>query len=492
MSLRIGWSQIDTTPSHLPVCLAGQFHCRISEGVDDPLQATVAVLDSGDDHVVFVSCDLVAISDAIRDAVRDEIWTIPGGPDPAKIIFHATHTHSGPEIQFDVSLRFLGRSHGVDLEVRPAEEYVQFLIGQLVVAIREAWESRQPGSMAYGLDYAVIARNRRWVDAEGRALMYGLDRNAAERFRHFEGYEDHSLNLLATYHPDGGLSGLIVNIPCPSQHSELAFRLSADFWKETREELRKRFGEDLFILSQCSAAGELTQRVIYENAANSRMLGLRKRDHRREIAVRIAETVGRILPWIEPARVDSPELIHKTKTLDLPLNDLTEKDVRDAESAIQELEADYHKEKAKIEANPVFRETPRWYIPVTEAFRRICWYRGVISRWEDQKTRATRAIEVHFVKLGDIAFATNPFEYYLDFGVQIKVRSPATQTFLVQLAGEGTYLPSPRSVAGGGYGSVAASNPFGPEGGQILAEHTVQQLRELFPASDPGKINTDS
>ncbi len=486
MSLRIGWSQIDITPSLLPVAMAGQFHSRISEGVDDPLQATVGVLDSGDDHVVFVSCDLMAISDTLRDAVRAEIRAISDGPDPAKVIFHATHTHAGPEIGFDVLLKFLGRGHGVDLDVRPADDYLQFLIGQLTAAIREAWESRKPGSTAYGLDYAVIARNRRWVDAEGRALMYGLDQNTAERFRHFEGYEDHSLNLLATYHPDGRLSGLIVNIPCPSQHSELSYRLSADYWKETREELRKRFGADLFILSQCSAAGELTQRVMYENAANSRMLELRKRDHRQEIAVRIADAIGRILPWIEQVRVDSPELIHQTETLDLPLNSLTEKDVREAENEIEKLEAEYQKEMAKIEANPALRETPRWYVPVTEAFRRICWHRSVILRWEDQKIRPTQPIEVHFVRLGEIAFATNPFEYYLDFGIQIKVRSPATQTFLVQLAGEGSYLPSPRSVAGGGYGSEAASNPIGPEGGQILAEQTVQKLRKLFPPADPG------
>lgn len=269
MSLRIGWSKIDITPPLLPVSMAGQFHSRISEGVDDPLEATVGVLDSGADHVVFVACDLVAISNKVRDVVRDEIRSIPGGPDPAKIIFHATHTHAGPEMRLDILMDFLGGGHGVDLEVRPIEEYVQFLIGQLFSAIRTAWESRQAGSVAYGLDYAVVGRNRRWVDADGKSTMYGLDQNAAEQFRHIEGYEDHSLNLLATYHPDGSLSGLIVNIPSPSQHSEHSFRLSADFWKETREELRKRLGADIFILPQCSAAGDLTSHVMFENAANS-------------------------------------------------------------------------------------------------------------------------------------------------------------------------------------------------------------------------------
>lgn len=73
-----------------------------------------------------------------------------------------------------------------------------------------------------------------------------------------------------------------------------------------------------------------------------------------------------------------------------------------------------------------------------------------------------------------------PFEPYLDFGVQIKVRSPATHTFLVQLEGTGTYVPSPRSVYGGGYGSVSASNLIGPEGGQQLAELTVRSIRAVW------------
>jgi len=492
MSIRIGWSEIDITPPLLPVAIAGQFHSRISEGVDDPLQATVGVLDSGTDHVIFVACDLVCIPDTVRDAVRAKIRTISDGPNPAKVIFHATHTHAAPEIRSGMLTEFLNSVHGVDLEIFPSEEYIEFLMGQLIMVIRDAWESRKSGSVAYGLDYAVIGRNRRWVDGDGKSLMYGLDQETAEHFRHIEGYEDHSLNLLATYHPDGRLSGLVVNIPCPSQHSEQSFRLSADYWKETREELRRRLGADLFILPQCSAAGDLSPHVIFENAANSRMLALRKHDHRKEIAMRIADAVGRILPWIEPERIDCPELIHETETLELPLNALTEKDAREARNEIEKLEIEYQKEMAKLEANPGLRETSRWYVPVTEAYRKMRWNQGVIRRWEDQKTRPTQPIEVHFVRLGEMAFATNPFEYYLDFGVQIKVRSPATQTFLVQLAGEGSYLPSPRSVAGGGYGSVAASNPIGPEGGQILAEQTVQKLRKFFSVSASEKIDKTS
>jgi hypothetical protein len=41
-------------------------------------------------------------------------------------------------------------------------------------------------------------------------------------------------------------------------------------------------------------------------------------------------------------------------------------------------------------------------------------------------------IEVHFMRLGPVAFATCPFELFLDFGNQIRARSHASQNFLIQ------------------------------------------------------------
>ena len=62
-------------------------------------------------------------------------------------------------------------------------------------------------------------------------------------------------------------------------------------------------------------------------------------------------------------------------------------------------------------------------------------------------------MELHVLRLGDVAIATNPFQLFLDYGVQIQARSPAVQTFLIQLAATGEqhayYLPTPRAVAGG-------------------------------------------
>lgn len=493
LTLKVGWASCDITPPVLPVLIAGQFHARLSEGVDDPLTATALVLATAQDQVIFVSCDLVAVSDAVKDAVRHKLAGFCHDLQPDKIIFHATHTHAAPELR-EKPLHGHStstREPGVELQAAPAADYIEFLTTRLAACISDAWKARKPGKVAYGYDFAVVGRNRRWVDQNGVSTMYGLmnSEQARARFRHIEGYEDHSLNLLGTYDMDGTLTGLLINIPSPSQESEHAYRLSADFWCETRQELKRRLHDDVFILPQCSAAGDLTSHLIFDVAAQERMLELRKHSARRDIACRIADAVEQILPAIGATADSEWVLKHSVSQLELPANQITQEHVDEAKIQAEALRQIYAAELAKLEETPALRDQPRWYVPATRAYRRMNWFLKVAERYEDQCAgrSLTHDVEVHVVRLGDIAFASNPFEYYLDFGIQIKVRSPYVQTFLIQLAGEGTYVPSPRSVRGGGYGSVPASNPIGPEGGQKLADHTVAALDTLLEIDFPAK-----
>ena len=78
--------------------------------------------------------------------------------------------------------------------------------------------------------------------------------------------------------------------------------------------------------------------------------------------------------------------------------------------------------------------------------------------------------------------ATHPVALYLDFGVLIKARSKAVQTFVVQLAGSGyaKYLPTARGVAGGAYGAIPESTIIGPEGGRELVNRTVELIDSLW------------
>ncbi len=479
-SIRIGWAEADLTPEQA-VLIAGQFHSRVSEGVADPITATALALDTGTDHAVMVSCDFVGVPDALRDAVRSRLPASCPGLDTGKVVLNATHTHTGPEPRVATA----GSGHalagtGVDLDAMPVADYVEFAVERIARAVADAWNSRLPGGVAFGEDYAVVGRNRRWVDVHGASTMYGNTDTPA--FSHIEGYEDHAVGVLATRNKDGALTGLVVNVPCSAQVSENDFVLSADYWCETRRELRRRLGGGLFILPQCSAAGDQSPHLLYGKRGAERMLKLRKHTHRQAIARRIAHAVEETLACIGTEFKRDPLLKHEAITLALPMGALTESDVRTAAAEAERLHEEYRREKQKLAAAPASRREPRWYVAVTRAYRRMKWFQAVCERFEAQKQGETFPAEVHVVRLDDAVFATNPFEYYLDFGVYIKARSKATQTLLVQLAGSGTYVPSPRSVSGGGYGSIPASNPVGPEGGRQLADATIEAIGRLWAA----------
>jgi len=90
-------------------------------------------------------------------------------------------------------------------------------------------------------------------------------------------------------------------------------------------------------------------------------------------------------------------------------------------------------------------------------------------------------MELHVLRIGDVALVTNPFELFLDYGLRIKARSQALQTMVVQLAcGSGGYLPTARAVAAGGYGARVLDGEVGPEGGQALVERSVELINSLM------------
>lgn len=499
--MNLGWAQANITPKG-PTLVAGLFHARLSEKILDPLTATAWAIESRDEHTVFVSCDLIEISDELREGVFRCLANAdpkPIGLDPAHIVLHATHTHTAP---LTSSGTFHSSSDGLNLEAVQVSDYVAFAAEQIAHAVIQAWSTRAPGGIAFGQEFAAIGFNRRWVNADGRATMYGpeaqqkqreaanaqngessfygIDSAAAETLRHIEGYDDHCIQLVAAYDLQGVMTGIVVNVPCPAQESENEFAISADWWHETRCELRRRFGEHLYVLPQCGAAGDLSPHHLVRRDAYARMLALKGRTARSEIAHQIANALAEALPHLSGAIEWNPVLKHRTETVELDEYRITEADVQQAEAEAARWRDEFEAENNRLMEKPELRSKPRWYVDVTYAKARMILNQSIIERYNRQKERPIRKAELHAIRLGDIVFATQPFECYLDFGLQIQARSPGLQTFNVQLAGSGTYLPSPRSVQGGGYGSTPASNPVGPEGGQQLVEHTVRMLHSLF------------
>lgn len=282
----IGWASKSITPTR-PSILAGQFHARVSKNVNDPITSTTLAIESGSEQAIMVSCDLVAIRDGIQDRLREMLDSKLPGFDIKKLFLNATHTHTAPEMVEETY-------PPQDKEVMTATEFTEFLISCLSEVVVEAWENRKPGGISWAFGHAVVGHNRRAVYFNGSAQMYGSTNR--EDFDCIEGYEDHSLNMLFLWDNEQKPTGVVINIACPSQVTEGEYYVSADFWHEVRTELKKRYSSDLFILPQCSAAGDQSPHFLLYSQAEENMRRRKGISEREEIAIRIANAVDYVYP----------------------------------------------------------------------------------------------------------------------------------------------------------------------------------------------------
>jgi hypothetical protein len=452
-NILIGWASKSITPTR-PSILAGQFHARVSKNVNDPITSTAMAIDSGSDQAIMVSCDLVAIRDGIQDKLREMLDSKLPDFDIKKLFLNATHTHTAPEMGE-------GTYPPQDKEVMTSTEYTEFLVDRLCEVVVEAWENRRPGGISWAFGHAVVGHNRRAVYFNGSAQMYGSTNR--EDFECIEGYEDHSLNMLFLWDHEQNPTGIVINIACPSQVTEGEYYVSADFWYEVRTELRKRYSSNLFILPQCSAAGDQSPHFLLYGQAEENMRKRKGVSERQEIAIRIANAVDYIYPLARNDIRTNVPFSHIAQEINLPIRKVTEKELDIAKQEYDKL----------LPKHPFDKNSSEHVL-----MRRS---KGLIDRFEQQKENPFHKVEIHVIRLGDIALATNPFELFLDYGMRIKARSKPLQTFVVQLAcGCSGYLPTAKAVAGGGYGGEAASNNVGPEGGQELVNQTVKLINEMW------------
>lgn len=459
--LWIGAASADITPDQ-PVALDGHRGLRVSNKVETPIVAVALALESRDgqevlEQAVMVSCDLVAIRSGILAKVRDKVKPRLPELDPAKIMLNATHTHNAP-----VTLE--GRYTLPESGIMTPTEYVEFMTSRVADAVVASWQQRRAGKVGWAQSQAVVAQNRRATYADGTAQMYG--NTNSPNFRGIEGYEDHNLDVLFFWDQQDQLVATAINVACPSQEAEGGLLLHADFWHPVRQMLRERHGENLLVLAWAGAGGDQTSRLMYGKAADERMRKLRGLTRLEEVARRI------VTGWEDAHQCASKDirseavLRHLVTEIELPHRQVTEAEVAEA-----------RKEAAKFASDPAQRWNYRWN-------------QGVVERFEAQQagTEAPYRMELHALRLGDVAIATNDFELFTDYGVQMKARSPAVQTFVIQLANSsGGYVPTERAVNGGGYSAVIQSSRVGPEGGQALVEQTVQQLNALWPPDKPAK-----
>ena len=494
--LYIGWSEVSITPDK-KVSLVGQFAERISEYVEKPITATAMAISSGDEHMIMVSCDLVSVSTNLVAAVRKKFEDNNLGIIPEKIILNAIHTHTGPIYPREKCSVSAGgtktlleafltddRKYVDNKKVTKSEEIITleetfiFLVEKISEAVLKAWEKREESSFSNAFGRAAVGMCRRVTYSDGSARMWGETNTAA--FVSLEGGSDTGIELLYTFDSRNKLTGIVVNLACPAQCVQHRLFISPDFWGEVKVLVRERFGQDIYILAQCSAAGDqapidLIRWVEPESDVNDPNI-TRKYSVKRKADPSMFDLKGMKLTGRRIAReiisvyedgLDKPQseadFVHHVEIINLPIRKVTLKEAAEAEKTIKNY---LHDKKGDID----FYDAAN-----------LQAHLGILNRLNFQDTKNVYGAEIHIIKLGNVAIATNPFELFLDYGNQIKARSKAHQTFVVQLAcGCEDYLPTKKAEEGGHYSGFVSSGLVGHEGGELLVSATLDQINNMF------------
>jgi hypothetical protein len=207
-ALEAGFGEADVTPKlgDKPVYMAGFGQNRKATRVHDPLTARAVVLRHGGTKLALVSVDAIGLFRPLVVRVREQL------PGFTYVLVSSTHVHEGPD-----TLGLWGPSpvrSGVD------PDYLRFVEGQIVKAVRAADEGRKP----------VTARI-------GSVKLPDLLHDAREPYvKHDE------LVALEFLDKSGAPAGVVVQWNChPETVDSKSTEITSDFVGHTVGYLRERF-----------------------------------------------------------------------------------------------------------------------------------------------------------------------------------------------------------------------------------------------------------
>ena len=491
--IKIGWAEVDITPKKgQKIGLAGQFFERNTDEVESPISVTAFAVESGNENMIICSCDLGAIGDNLNLLTKEKLKS-HSEINPDKVIFNAIHTHTSyvytkKSLISNSTFDYLKTKVPEDMKYVPLveecdrmnpDDALEFLAEKMAEAVILAWENRKEGFYRNAFGRVAVGMCRRVCYDDESALMWG-DTNSAN-FSELEAGNDSGMELIFTYNKDKKLTGVVSNIACPAQVVEHRNFISSDYWGKVKDNLRKEFGTDIYLLGLCSAAGDQCPRDMIRWVNPETPIddpNIKRNDYIERnadpsmfdvsglkiVGKRISNEIIFAHELLSNEYKDEGILIHETAKINLPLRRVTKKEYINAVEKIDNFIERNRGKRINFDDNAAMHV-----------------YSGIVARYELQKNINVFPIEAHFIRFGDIAIATNPFELFLNYGNQIRARSKAKQTILIQLAcGAAGYLPTLKAEKGSHYSAYVSSGYAGHEGGDLLVRETIEKINNKF------------
>ena len=397
MKLQAGAATSNITP-WLGVTMPGSFQPRYGEDVHDELLAKALVIDNGDVRIAMVTCDLIAVPEAIANAVKARIEE-RCGISPECVMVNATHTHSGAGVS---NLLGMGEDEG----------YTTWLPLKVADAVELAVKRMQPARAGFAsVMEDRISFYRRWLMKDGTVRMNpGL--NNPDLVRPM-GEIDPELAMMYVEGVDGTPISVVASFSLHYVGTGSVGEVSADYFGQFFNLMRHYIGGNCVPILWNAASGQINN----NDYSGERIW--RDRGHPR--ARRMANVLaGHVLTEIQLMDLDEELALEAvTGTLEFSRKVITETDLDIAE---QILAGGYDYEEGPFS----------WVVGQPVRKDRVGVYARQCQRLAALPEQMTAPVQA--IRLGDAAILALPGEIFVETGLRIKAQTSASPLMLVSLA----------------------------------------------------------
>jgi neutral ceramidase len=458
--MKAGFSKLVITPE-LGTLMEGHPGTKKAQGVRDNLYVRVAAIGYEVEILVFASLDVLFVETESVQYIKRTVAQ-KAGIKPDNIFISATHTHSGP-----MTTGLFGKDQ--------ESGYIGFMHSQTIEAIIKAINNMQECSMGFGrTDVKGFAFNARFIMNNGKIETHPFKFNKS--IVQPEGPVDDSLSFLYFYNTDSELMGGIINY---ANHPQVMERqnacISADFPGEMERGIVNRQGYEAIILFLNGTCGN----ICPVNAMDTSKCEVGEK-WLTYMGACLAEKANSLL--LNRSMIKSIGLKCISKEVELKIREIPEDLVRQATEFLK-----HHNEEDKLlVSNYGVEEEGTEFLSLEEYINTNEWlvqqYTDILLLKKIRDRSSTQRIMLSVLEIGGIAVVLLPFEVFVEFGLEIKGRSPYKDTIVAELTnGSYGYIPTEKAFEReGGYETITLrSSRFEKASGRIIVDTVISMLYEL-------------
>ncbi len=237
--MRFGTANIDITPPFKTTMGGYASRQGLFDGINDPLYATVIILEEDEQRAVIVAADIISFLDERVDTIKkqlaDAVQTVT-----ENVLLNASHTHGGPEPGNQATYFIAER------DTAPSDRYQAWLEEQLIEAALKAVQNMTPGSLWYGYGKSAVPMNRR-LERDGKIV------NAPNP----NGEVDDLLQVIAIKDANEALQALGIRLSCHPVATGAQSLITADFPGAFKAACRTEFDADCIPFFLQGAGGDM-------------------------------------------------------------------------------------------------------------------------------------------------------------------------------------------------------------------------------------------